>query len=326
MDDEVRQVFDLPEVRAVVTEQRVEKRRCACGVVTTGVFPREAIGPTCYGPGVRALLTYLIVAQHLPIERATQVFEECCGIAVSTGFASSLLAEAGPGLNEFVQVARAQLRQSPTLHLDETGVLPGYQGVAIHDGWTPYRAYENVTHALCNAHHLRELQAVFEEGQSWADETSELLCATHQEVRFAKEAQIPSLSPRRLISITRRYDQLIEAGHAANPPPIRTGKRGRPLRTKAANLVGRLDRYRCEVLRFANDFSVSFDNNQAERDLRMVKLQQKISRCYRTEAGATNYPAVRSYISTARKQRVNVLDALRDRFEGKPFLPRVAQA
>jgi hypothetical protein len=128
----------------------------------------------------------------------------------------------GPGLTDLFHRRRGRIA------IDKLGVLPGYLGVTIHDGWSPYRAYESVTHALCNAHHLRELQAVFEEGQSWADEMSELLCAAHQEVRAAKEAQKPSLSPRRLISTTRRYDQLIEAGHAANPPPIRSGKRGRP--------------------------------------------------------------------------------------------------
>jgi transposase len=186
--EEIRQVFDLPEVRAVVTEHRAQARRCSCGVVTTAAFPSSAIGPTCYGPGVRALLTYLVVAQHLPIERATEVFKECCGITVSTGFATSLIGEASEGLDHFVAVTRAALRQSPVLHLDETGarvagklgwvhsastnlltsylfhrrrgrvaidefaVLPGYRGVAVHDGWTPYRRYD-VTHQLCNSHY-----------------------------------------------------------------------------------------------------------------------------------------------------------------------------
>jgi len=360
--EETRQVFDLPEVRAVVTEHRAQSRRCSCGIVTTASFPPEAIGPTCYGSGVRALLTYLVVAQHLPIERATEVFSECCGITVSTGFATSLIGEAGQGLDGFIQSTRTALRESKVLHLDETGarvagklgwvhsastnsltsylfhrrrgrvaidefaVLPGYHGVAIHDGWTPYRAYHEVTHGLCNAHHLRELRAAFEEGQLWADELSVLLVTAHDRVKATRAAGQSSLPSRTLSSLRRRYDELITAGHAANPPPVHTGKRGRPLRTKPANLVDRLDRYRDDVLRFANDFSVPFDNNQAERDLRMVKLQQKISGCYRTEAGATNYLAVRSYISTARKQGVNVLEALRSLFEGNPFMPGVAQA
>ena len=358
---EVRQVFDLPEVRAVVTEHRVERRRCSCGVVTSAAFPREAIGPTCYGPSVRALLCYLVVAQHLPIERACEVLAECCGTRVSAGFASALVAEASEGLSSFVTATRDALMAAPTLHLDETGarvagslgwvhvastsertsflfhrrrgrvaidahgVLSGYDGVAIHDGFTPYRTYP-VTHGLCNAHHLRELLAVAESGQPWAKDMAELLRGTLHQVHLAKASGATSLSRSQLKSVTARYDELVRAGLAANPPPVRTGKRGRPSRTKAGNLADRLDRYRADVLRFATDFSVPFENNQAERDIRMVKLQQKISGSFRTETGASSFLTVRSYISTARKQQVNVLDALRDLFEGKPFLLGVAGA
>lgn len=361
LKEEIRQVFDLPEVRAVVTEHRAQTRRCSCGVVTTAAFPSSAIGPTCYRPGVRALLIYLVVAQHLPIERASEVFEECCGITVSTGFATSLIGEASEDLDDFVAATRAALRQSPVLHLDETGarvvgklgwvhsastnsltsylshrrrgrvaidefaVLPGYRGVAVHDGWTPYRRYD-VTHQLCNSHHIRELRAVSESGQLWADELSALLVTTLDKVHVAKAAGQCSLSTRTLNSVTRRYDELVQVGLLANPPPLRTGTAGQPSRTEAANLAERLRRYRDDVLRCATDFSVPFSNNQAERDLRMVKLQQKISGCYRTEAGATNYLTIRSYVSTARKQEFNVLGALRDLFEGHPFTPGIARA
>jgi transposase len=354
---ETRQVFELPEVRAIVTEHQVETRRCVCGELTAAQFPSEAIGPTCYGPGVRALLTYLVVAQHLPIERATEVLRECCAITVSTGFATSLIGEAGESLAEFVEATREALRESPVLHLDETGarvagrlgwvhsastnsltaylfhrrrgrvaidefnVLPGYGGVAVHDGWTPYRKYEGVTHQLCNSHHLRELRAAAEDGQRWADELATLLVATNDRVKTARENGRSALSPRTLTTLARHYDALITAGHAANAPPERTGQPGRPKRSKSANLLQRLDRYRDDVLRFATDFSVPFTNNQAERDLRMVKLQQKISGCYRTEAGATNYLTIRSYVSTARKQGVNVLGALRSLYEGNAWLP-----
>jgi transposase len=216
-------------------------------------------------------------------------------------------------------------RRRGRVAIDEFGVLADYQGIAVHDGWTPYRHY-GVTHQLCCAHLLRELRAAFEDGQSWAEGLSALLCATHERVEAAKAAGKSSLSTRTLNVLTRRYDELLTAGYAANPPPVRTGQKGRPSRTKAANLVHRLDVYRDDVLRFARDFTSPFDNNQAERDLRMVKLQQKISGCYRTEAGAANYLTIRSYVSTARKQGVNVLGALRDLFEGQPFMPGVSQA
>lgn len=310
---------------------------------------------------MRALLTYLVVAQHLPIERASEVFAECCGINVSSGFATSLMGEASVALGEFVTATRSALHESPVLHLDETGarvagrlgwvhsassttltsylfhrrrgrvaidefaVLPGYRGVAVHDGWTPYRRYD-ATHQLCNAHHLRELRAAAEDGQSWAEELAALLLTTHERVEAARIAGRTALPARTRHSLARRYDELITAGYAANPPPVRTGQKGRPSRTKPANLAHRLDVYRDDVLRFAIDFSSPFTNNLAERDLRMVKLQQKISGCYRTEAGATNYLTIRSYVSTVRKQGVNVLGALRDLFEGQPFMPGVSQA
>jgi transposase len=145
-------------------------------------------------------------------------------------------------------------------------------------------------------------------------------------VTAAKVDGTSSLSPRTRHALTSRDDELVTAGLAANPPPSRTGHPGRPSRTTAANLAHRLELYRDDVLRFATDFTVPFDNNQAERDIRMVKLQQKISGCYRTETGATNYLTIRSYVSTARKQGVNVLGALRRLFEGQPWMPGVAQA
>jgi hypothetical protein len=351
----------MPQVHVEVTEHQAQTMRCVCGTLSTASFPPEAIGPTCYGPGVRALLTYLIVAQHLPIERATEVLAECCGITVSTGFATTLIGEGAKGLDGFVAATRTALTASPVLHLDETGarvagklgwvhsastssltsylfhrrrgrvaidefgVLPGYSGVAVHDGWSPYRKYEHVTHQLCNAHHLRELRAVAEEGQPWADELASLLVATHDKVKAARADGQSSLPTRTRRALFSRYSELVTAGLAANPPPQRTGQPGRPSRTKAANLAHRLDRHRNDVLRFATDFTSPFENNQAERDLRMVKLQQKISGCYRTEAGATNYLTIRSYVSTARKQGVNVLEALRSLFVGQAWMPGVTQ-
>ena len=140
-------------------------------------------------------------------------------------------------------------------------------------------------------------------------------------MKTAREKGAPALSARTLKVLTRHYDQLITVGYAANAPPQRTGLAGRQKRTKSANLLRRLDRYRDDVLRFATDFSVPFSNNRAERDLRMVKLQQKISGCYCTEAGATNYLTVRSYVSTMRKQGHPVLTGLRQLFEGELWMP-----
>jgi transposase len=190
--------------------------------------------------------------------------------------------------------------------MDAAGVLPGFTGVAVHDGWAPYWRYQGATHALCGAHLLHELEAISEEpGQGWAAGMAELLV----------DAKL--VADRARAVGTCRVD-----GSAANPPVPTIGRRrGRVRRSSAAKLLARLDAHREQVLRCLDDLRVPFDNNQAERDLRMVKLQQKISGCWRTLAGAEAFLALRSYISTARKQRHNPLAVLRLLFEGHPWLP-----
>ena len=202
------------------------------------------------------------------------------------------------------------------------GVLEHLRGVLVHDGWVPYRHYDQVTHALCNAHHLRELDAVAEnDAQGWAKDMAGLLADTWQIVLAAKAEGRSALAHDDLGRIRGKYRAIIAAGHAANPPPVPTGLRGRPKRSKAGNLVLRLDLYAQDVLRFATDFAVPFDNNTAERDIRMVKIAQKISGGFRSFEGAEAFLAFRSYLSTAAKQGVNLHDALQRLFAGNPWMP-----
>ncbi|MGH7881394.1 MAG: IS66 family transposase [Candidatus Dormibacteraceae bacterium] len=202
-----------------------------------------------------------------------------------------------------------------TAAMDSAGILNGFEGVAIHDGWKPYKSYE-VIHGLCNAHHLRELKAAGEQPeQIWARELSELLLETKARVEAAIEAKADKLPQSVLQEIVERYQLLIAEGYMLNPKWP-----GRKQSTKY-NLLQRLDSYRQDVLRFAFDFRVPFDNNQAERDIRMVRLQQKISGCWRTIEGAQAYLSVRSYISTARKQGLNALQVLERLFQADPWLP-----
>jgi transposase len=312
---EARLVFDLPVLRLGVVEHRAQRCRCACGRVTAAAFPAEARAAACYGSGVRALVCYLLVHQHLPIDRAAQLLSEVCGASVATGTLVGVVAEAAGRLEGFVEVVREQLAAGPTAHFDETGarvggrlawvhsastgllslftvhakrgkvamdaagVLPCFRGVAVHDGWSPYWRYQHITHALCGAHLLRELEGLVDEpGQGWAPGMAELLV----DVKLA-------------------------------------GDRAR--RSPAGRLLARLDVHRDEVLRSLDDTCVPFDNNQAERDLRMVKLQQKVSGCWRTLTGAAAFLAVRSYVAAARKHRMNPLVVLRRLFEGAPWLP-----
>lgn len=357
---ERRQVFDLPTVELEVIEHRAERRRCACGTVTAGAFPPEATAPTCYGPGVAALGTYLLGRQHLPVERAAECLAECFGAPVSTGWLAGLLPAAARRLDGFEVVVREQLTGAQVVHFDETGgrvgarlrwihvmctdrwtlyhlddrrgttamdaagVLANFAGIAVHDGLAAYRTYD-LTHGLCNAHHLRELAGIAElTGQHWPTALAELLVEMHVAVATAKANRLSALPAEQLAEFTGRYDTLVAEGQQLNPPPPRTGKRGRPALGPAGALLSRLAGYREDVLRFAVDFRVPFDNNQAERDVRMVKIQQKISGGWRSQSGARAFLTVRSYLSTARKHRQSALVVLRDVFLGQPWIPAAA--
>lgn len=355
---EARQVFELPPTRLVVTEHRAERRRCRCGRPTKAAFPEGVAAPTQYGPGVRALVAYLCAHQHLPCDRTAQLLADCFSAPVSTGSIVNMVAECAEGLAPFDDAVADRIASSPVAHFDETGarvagtlhwvhsastagltrygvhprrgkdgmeaagVLPRFGGTAVHDGYPPYRHF-GCAHALCNAHHLRELAAAAEiDGQGWAADMAELLVELGKTVDRARAAGAEGLPADVLRRYRRRYRRIVAAGRAANPPPtVRTGRRGPIARSPAANLLARLDTRQDEVLRFAADFAVPFDNNRAERDIRMVKLQQKISGCWRTTSGAERFLVVRGYVSTLRKQSLPVLDSLRQVFEGNPWMP-----
>lgn len=358
--DQRRQVFDLPPIRLRAVEHRAQRRACSCGALTTAPFPAGATAPVCYGPGVAALGAYLLGRQHLPVARAAELMSEGFGVPVSTGWLAGVLPAAAEGLDGFLAVMRGQLAASPVAHFDETGarvaatlrwvhvaatdthtlyhrasgrgkdsmdaggVLPDFTGVAVHDGLPAYRRYD-LAHGLCGAHHLRELAGMAQAtGQDWPGDLADLLVQIHKNVQTAKADGHTALPPRRLAGYRRRYRKLVAAGQALNPPPPRTGRRGRPALGPAGSLLRRLDDYQDDVLRFATDFAVPFDNNQAERDIRMVKLQQKISGGWRSETGADAFLDVRSYLSTARKHHRGALDVLRELFTGTPWIPAAA--
>ena len=301
--EETRQVFDLPPVRLRVCEHRAQRRRCACGHVTSAVFPAGVSAPTQYGPRMRALGIYLTAAQHLPYKRAAGLLSDWLGASLSTGTLVAFVKDGASDLSAFLDRVHEQIICSPVVHFDETGVRAGrrgrwlhssstntltfyalhdrrgtegidhagvlarFEGIAIHDGWPQYRTYGSATHALCNAHHLRELLAIIEgdpEGQSWAAKIDILLRALHITVQDAKATGEPSLDPWTLAGYRAAYEQIIVLGHQQNPPGTTpTGKRGVIKQTPARNLLVRLDRDREQVLRFAHDFRVPFDNNLA---------------------------------------------------------------
>jgi transposase len=361
---EGRQVFELPVSRQLeVIEHRAYTKACpTCHNLTAATFPPEVSNWVQYGPGFRALAVYLVCQQLLPYDRACELLNDLYGAGLSPGTLAGFIAECNDRLAVPEEVVKQALTKVEVLHCDETGlyvagkrqwlhvastakltsyschpkrgreatfamgILPNFNGTAIHDSLASYWHYL-CEHGLCNAHHLRELIFIGEHyAQAWACEFKTLLLDLKTEVEQAKAQGQTALPSERLAGYELAYQRLIEVGLAANPPPPGgwpCGKRGKPKQSKAKNLLDRLARRRREVLLFAYRFDVPFDNNQAERDIRMVKVQQKVSGCFRSQAGAEYFCRIRGYLSTMRKQGENLLTALLETFRGQPPLPTV---
>lgn len=355
--EESRQVFDLPEQIALqVIEHTALRRLCeGCGKLSAGRFPVGVDAPVSYGPRIRALAVYLHVFQHLPYDRARQLMLDTFRADISTATIKAWVDRAGGGLSDFDEQLRKLLLHEPVVNFDETGariagqlgwvhsastekltrytvhaqrgvqamncagVLPDFKGIAVHDGWKPYQNYEQATHALCAGHHLRELLAASEAGQGWASQMSALLLGANETAQRAQAA----LSQQALSDLQARYRAVIALGYEQNPG-LAADAHKRIKRTDAQNLLLRLDQREHEALRFAHDLRVPFTNNLAERDIRMVKLQQKISGSWRTDGGAQRWMAVRSYISSARKQGQRPLEVLAKLASGEPWMPAPA--
>lgn len=353
---EVRQVFDLPVRRREVTEHVAEWRRCSCGCETGGAFPPEASAPTAWGPRVRAYGIYLMNRQLIPVERTAEILSDLLGAPVSTGFLASLAARAAEGLEDFAITLADCLANEDVVHVDETGsrvtgtkwwfhvactsgltflgihpkrgveatdafgILPRFTGILVHDRWAPYWRYDQAGHAICNAHILRDLEDVADylDQEEWAKAMSKVLVDAKAVADAAAEAGLDAVPIGQYRWLRGRYNAIVTEAFEANPEP-RHRKRNAAERA-AYNLAVALDAHADEILLFISDLRVSFDNNRAERDLRMAKLQQKISGCFRTEVGARNFARIRSYIETGRKHGLNPVDLLTDLFMGRPWM------
>ena len=356
---ERRQEVDLPPLRAEVTEHRAEIKLCGdCGQENRGEFPEGLKSPVQYGPRIRGTLMYLKDYALLPFERAAELMQDLFGVRLSAGTLANIEQECSGKLEGTVGRIKEQIRHSEVANLDETGlriqgklswlhvagtasatyyfphtrrgkeameamgILAGYQGIAVHDCWSSYLNYRCV-HALCNAHFLRELTFIWEEwGQKWAQEMAEALRGWKKLVDRGKARGLAALSPGLLEQIEQQYERILLRGLRANPFAAQMGppRRGRRKKSKARNLLERLRDHRQKVLRFVHDFRVPFDNNAAERDLRMMKVQQKISGTFRSWQGAVAFCRIRSYIATTRKMGLNVIEALTSVFLGEPLL------
>ncbi len=356
---ERRQVVDVPSPHLVVREYRAEQKQCPhCQHLTRAAFPTGVQAPLQYGANVGATAVYLVEQQLLPLARACEVMSDLLGVQMSEGTVGDLITRCTRQLAPVEQQIKGALTTAEVIHQDESGlyvagkrhwmhvtctptlthyhvdqsrgqaaleaigILPQFTGISIHDGWASYFLYD-CQHAACLVHLLRELVFLEEaHGAAWAADLKELFLEMKQATDQAREQGKHGLDPLEVADWKTRFLELLDEGdrlhpHALAPP----GTRGRCKQSPARNLLDRLRKHQQAVLLFLEDLRVDFDNNLAERDLRMVKVQQKVSGCFRSVAGSEAFARIRGYLSTLRKQGVPLLSALHATLGGHPVLP-----
>ena len=350
---EKRQVFDLPQPKLEVTEYQIFSGTCPiCGKTHKGISPSNANSPAQYGNGVRAYLTMLSTTYKLPYKKIQLLFKDLFGYSVNESTVYSANKRCYDELAQSEKEILEKLLKEQVVNADETGMKVGkdnywlhtlssqlftYQFVhkkrgqeafhsknsilesltnwLIHDCWSSYFKLENPKHGLCGAHLIRELQGVIDnnENNKWANDLKKYLLEV-KEMCF----------PKRILNrtqIEKRYQNICELGDITEPLPLKIlGKRGKPKKTKARNLIERLIKHQDAVLAFAFNQEVPFTNNLAERDLRPAKLKLKISNCFRSEEGAELYARIESFVSSARKNNKNIFEELKGTFDGQIFL------
>jgi transposase len=346
---ESRQVVDI-EIKKIVTEYRAQILEDAKGRRYVDPFPQGILSDIQYGDSVKAHSVYMSQFQLLPYNRIQDYFFEQMKIPISAGTIFNFNHEAYDLLKTFDEAAKKKLIHSPVNHADETGIningkrkwlhlvsnklwtyfyphekrgseamnyigiIPNFCGILCHDHWKPYYKYKCL-HALCNAHHIRELErAIEQDNQKWAVEMKDFLVKANDEI--AKNTKV--LLAKEINEYREKYRKILEKADTECPsPPKILGRRGRTKKSFSRNLIERLIEYENDTLRFIENVQVPFTNNQAENDLRMTKVQQKISGCFRSIEGALIFCRIRSYLSTCRKHGMTAADAFKILFEGK---------
>ena len=353
---ERRQVFDLPPMTVRVTEHQLIARRCSCGTTTCGAAPEGVTAPVQYGPRITAIILYLYIGQFLSKKRTAQALAELFGTPVSEGTVATMTQRAADGLDDFLEeVAEAiaasevagfdetGLRVAGRLHwvhcartgkytlltchpkrgtegIDDAGVLTRFRGVAVHDAWAPYDTYVDSEHQLCCAHALRELAAVADTAGPdldwcWATQAADALVEMQKLVAQAIAAGADAVDPDALDKQVQLLRCAVQIGITTTAARSDTAMKKH--NALARRLLDRQDDY----LRFTTDWRIPPDNNGSERDIRMIKLRQKVSGCLRTLTGAKQFCAIRSYVSTAAKHHRKLFDTLVMLTEGRPWLP-----
>jgi transposase len=355
---ERRQVFDIPVARYQVTEHRTRQLRCTCGLVHQSAFPESVTEVVQYGPNVRALAVHLTNGQLLPVARSAQLISQLFALNLSQASVLAWIDEASHRLRPTVDHIAQTLITVPVAHADESGLrvvarlhwlhtvasetltwygvhakrgMPAIEAhgilrsriaVLVHDCWKPYWDLDCV-HALCNAHLLRELTFVHEStGQRWAWRMMGLLRRANQRCEAVRQEGEMALTARQIRWIGKNYEAILAEADTDNPQATRQNKRrGRVKQSVAFNLISRMREHADAVLRFVTDLRVPFTNNLGERAIRMPKVKQKISGCFRTLKGAQDFCTIRSYLDTMHKQGHNLFEVLRSTFMGCAPLP-----
>jgi transposase len=354
-----RQVWDLPPIQMEVTEYRTEIKTCpGCHQKQQASFPNDVTEPIRYGKRLEALVMYWHHYQLIPFDRVVEMLEDLCGHSISEGTVANMTRRLSNKLENAEEQIKEQILQSDAVHMDETGMeqnkqlkwlhvystdqytyyavhekrgseameeihfLPEFRGTAVHDAWRSYFLYEECTHALCHAHLLRELTFLFEqEKQEWAGELRNLFREMKAQVDRKRDQGL-KLEKVEITALENRFDEIVQRGCELNPPAVKKGKkRGRTKQSPTRNLLDRLIQYRSSILLFLREPRIPFDNNQAERDIRMMKVKQKISGTFRSQEGAKAFCRIRGFISTVKKKGMCVLDSIQQALGNQFVLP-----
>lgn len=354
---EKRQEFDLPKIAMKVTEHRVELKTCTCGHLNKQEFPETIKGPVQYGVGIQAMCANLGNFQFMSYDRISEFMKDLTGYKINESTIYKQNQILYDRLELFENKTKEQIKESKISHHDESGIysqgdriwlhssstenvthygvdlergkaatdrigiLPNKTGKIIHDNWAMYFMYTNCDHGLCNVHHLRELTWFEEEENAfWASQMKRLLLDAKKQVELSQEQGKVNLDTLKIEAIEKQYNEIIETGIKSIPiQKAAVKKRGKKKKPKQLNFLERFVKHKASVLGFIYDFDVPFDNNLAERDIRMVKVKQKVSGTFRSLDGAKYFARIRSYISTVRKNKRNVFDEIRLAFLGSPF-------
>lgn len=358
---ESHQVFDLPRIKLKVTEHQAEVKSCPnCAKVNKAIFPVYAREPTQYGANLKAFACYLSNYQLLPYNRTSKLIQDLTGHRISESTLVKFNNSFSTKLNPFITILKQELIQSPLLYFEETGyyyskkrnwlhvscneqmtyffphakrgkeamddmdILANYKGRAMHDFWSSYMDDSfDCNHNLCNVHHLRDFTFCEEnEKSTWAKEMKSFLMAMKKIVEESIIKGLENVPKAKQEELLLRYDTLLEKGKIEHPLPDKIkGKRGRTKKSKSRNLLERFENHKQSIVGFLEDFRIPFSNNLAEQSVRMMKVQQKISGCFRSDNGAEAFANARSYIDTMRKKEIDIIDAITLAINGKALIP-----